>query len=137
MKGSLLIQILLIAGAAGLCLLFVRRWDRAHTRAWKRLAFFAFVVVNVYAVLRPGDVTWLANRVGVGRGTDLVLYLLVLAVSFFALNTYLRFKSLERKLTDLARSVAIRDGRLLNEARLTDKPAEPSENAEHKEQPVP
>jgi hypothetical protein len=136
MKDTLLIQLLLIAGAAGLCLLLVRRWDRADTRAWKRLAFFAFVLVNVYAVIRPGDVTWVANRLGVGRGTDLVLYLLVLAVSFFALNTYLRFKSVERKLTDLARSVAIRDGLTLNQVRLGEA-AGGQKRTEREEQPVP
>jgi hypothetical protein len=118
MTGFLLIQIVLICVAVVLSLLFVRRWDRADTRAWKRLAFLAFVAVNVVAVLWPAGVTWVAHRLGVGRGTDLVLYMLVVAVSFFALNTYLRFKALERKLTDLARSVALQEGLRFNEHRL-------------------
>ncbi|QMU79343.1 DUF2304 domain-containing protein [Streptacidiphilus sp. PB12-B1b] len=118
MKGTLLIQLILLLGAGMMLFLFIRRWDAAHTRAWKRIAFFLFVVANVFAVLRPGDVTWVANRLGVGRGTDLVLYLLVVAVSFFALNTYMRFRSLEKKVTDLARTVALRDAELLNRDRL-------------------
>ena len=118
MKGTLLIQIILLLGAGALLVLFIRRWDAAHTRAWKRIGFFVFVVANMYAVLRPNDVTWVAHRVGVGRGTDLVLYLLVVGVSFFALNTYMRFRSLERKVTDLARTVALRDAELLNAERL-------------------
>ena len=118
MKGTLLIQIILLLGAGALLVLFIRRWDAAHTRAWKRIGFFVFVVANMYAVLRPNDVTWVAHRVGVGRGTDLVLYLLVVGVSFFALNTYMRFRSLERKVTDLARTVALRDAELLNSERL-------------------
>ena len=67
-----------------------------------------FVVVNVYAVLRPTNVTWLAHQLGVGRGTDLVLYVIVLAMGFLTLNTFLRFRSLEKKITDLARTVAIK-----------------------------
>jgi hypothetical protein len=118
MNDEVIIQIVLICGAVALSLLFVRHWDRADTRAWKRLAFLGFVVANVVAVLWPAGVTWIAHRLGVGRGTDLVLYLLVVAVSFFALNTYLRFKALERKLTDLARSVALQQGVRVNEERL-------------------
>ncbi len=84
-------------------------------------------------MLRPSDITWVAHKVGVGRGTDLVLYLLVLAVSFFALNTYMRFRSLEQKVTDLARAVALQEAVSVNTDRLLDadpesrvrQPAEP------------
>ncbi|MFE7560305.1 DUF2304 domain-containing protein [Kitasatospora sp. NPDC057500] len=112
------IQLLLMVGTGALVLAFVRRWDAAHTRAWKRMAFFAFVVANVYAVLRPQDVTWIANKLGVGRGTDLVLYLLVVAMAFMTLNTFMRFRSLEKKLTDLARTVAVNDGQRVNTDRF-------------------
>lgn len=112
------IQLLLILGSVTLAFMFIRRWDAANTRAWKRIAFSAFVVVNIYAVLRPGDVTWVAHKLGVGRGTDLVLYGMVLAMGFLTLNTFLRFRSLEKKLTDLARTVAINEGSRLNEERF-------------------
>ncbi len=112
------IQLLLIAGAVSLAFIFIRRWDAANTRAWKRIAFSLFVLVNIYAVLRPTDVTWVAHKLGVGRGTDLVLYVMVLAMGFLTLNTFLRFRSLEKKLTDLARTVAINEGSLANDKRL-------------------
>ncbi|GAA2978355.1 DUF2304 domain-containing protein [Kitasatospora sp. NPDC058063] len=112
------IQLVLILGSVTLAYMFIRRWDRANTRAWKRIAFSVFVVVNIYAVLRPTDVTWLAHQLGVGRGTDLVLYGMVLAMGFLTLNTFLRFRSLEKKLTDLARTVAINEGARLNEERF-------------------
>ncbi|MFJ8432748.1 DUF2304 domain-containing protein [Kitasatospora sp. NPDC094019] len=117
------IQLLLMVGTGVLVLAFVRRWDAAHTRAWKRMAFFAFVLANVYAVLRPEDVTWVANKLGVGRGTDLVLYLLVVAMAFMTLNTFMRFRSLEKKLTDLARTVAVNDGQRVNDDRFADEAA--------------
>jgi hypothetical protein len=118
MTKSLLIQVVLLLGAAGLLVMFIKRWDAVHTRAWKRIAFFLFIVANAFAVLFPSLVTDVAHFLGVGRGTDLVLYLLVLAVGFLALNTYMRFRSLERKLTDLARTVALRDAEFLNERRF-------------------
>ncbi|WP_406089899.1 DUF2304 domain-containing protein [Kitasatospora purpeofusca] len=112
------IQLVLIAGAVILAFMFIRRWDAANTRAWKRIAFSVFVVANIYAILRPSDVTWFAHKMGVGRGTDLVLYVMVLAMGFLTLNTFLRFRSLEKKLTDLARTVAINEGARLNEERF-------------------
>ncbi|TDU76562.1 DUF2304 domain-containing protein [Streptomyces sp. KS 21] len=112
------IQLLLIAGSVSMALMFIRTWGQAKNRAWKRIAFSLFVVVNVYAVLRPTDVTWVAHQLGVGRGTDLVLYVMVLAMGFLTLNTFLRFRSLEKKLTDLARTVALSEGARHNDARL-------------------
>jgi hypothetical protein len=112
------IQALLIVGVGLLAVMFVRRWETSKTRAWKRIAFFAFALVNMYAVVRPGDVTWVANRLGVGRGTDLVLYALVLAVGFLAINTLLHFRALDQKITELARSLAIYEGVKLNTERL-------------------
>jgi small membrane protein len=104
-----LIQALLILAAALLFVLFLRRSQTARLQAFKRIGFLLFCAFGVLAVLRPSVMTWLANRVGVGRGTDLLLYILTVVFGFFALNTYLRFKDTERRLTRLARAMAIRD----------------------------
>ena len=105
----MIVQIILILAALGAVVYFVRRAHNVRIRASKRIAFFVFIVVNVYAVLRPDDMTWIAQRVGVGRGTDLVVYLLVVAFVFGMLNTYLRQREISNHLTDLARTVALRD----------------------------
>jgi len=104
-----LIQIILIATAFVLFVFFIRSSHSVRTQAVKRIGFVVFLVLNLDAVLRPDDTTWLAHKVGVGRGADLVLYLLVVAFAFFSVNTFLRFRNLERRFTDLARSIALRD----------------------------
>ncbi len=104
----MLIQIVLISAVLIVLAVFARNWNTTRMRAWKRIAFIAFCVINVYAVLRPADTTRAAHMVGVGRGTDLVLYLLVVGVTALALNTYLRFRVIERRLTELARDTALR-----------------------------
>ncbi|MGH3591899.1 MAG: DUF2304 domain-containing protein, partial [Pseudonocardiaceae bacterium] len=101
----------------GALVYFVRLAHNVHIRASKRIAFFAFIVVNIYAVLRPDDMTWTAQQIGVGRGTDLVVYLLVVAFVFGMLNTYLRQREISNHLTDLARTVALRDAELTNRDR--------------------
>lgn len=75
--------------------------------ALAKIGLGALLLFAGYAVLRPGDVTWLAERLGVGRGTDLVLYALVVGFGFVAVSTYLRFRDLEVRFARLARAVAL------------------------------
>ena len=105
----MLIQIILIAMAFVLFVFFIRSSHSVRTQAFKRIGFVLFLILNLDAVLRPDDTTWLAHKVGVGRGADLVLYLLVVAFAFYSVNTFLRFRNLERRFTDLARAIALRD----------------------------
>lgn len=105
----MLIKALLVLAALLFFVLFLRRSHTARLQAFKRIGFMVFCLFGIIAVLNPSVMTWLANRLGVGRGTDLLLYVLTVVFGFFALNTYLRFKDTERRLTRLARAMAIRD----------------------------
>lgn len=111
------IQILLLLAVAGLLLGFIRWQHGVKLQAGKRLAFFAFLALNVWAVLRPDDVTAVASALGVGRGADLLLYLTVVAFVFVVLNVYLRFRDLGERFTELARAMALRDAELVNRQR--------------------
>lgn len=113
----MVIQFVLLAAVGLGFLLFVRRWHGVRMQAGKRIGLVAFAALNVYAVLRPNDVTWVANRLGVGRGADLVLYVLVIAFMLGMLNFYLRFKTMDRRLTELARTIAIREAEIVNRER--------------------
>lgn len=113
----MIVQVILVLAALGALLYFVRRGHNVGIRASKRIAFFAFIVVNIYAVLRPDDTTWIARQIGIGRGTDLVVYLLVVAFVFGMLNTYIRQREISNHLTDLARTLALRDAERANRDR--------------------
>lgn len=103
------IKILLIIGVIGLLLLSVRSHGTNRGGALVKMGMAVFLVFAAYAVIRPDDVTWVAGKLGVGRGADLVLYLLVVGFGFFAISTYLRFKELELKYARLARAVALNE----------------------------
>lgn len=111
------VQVLLVIAALGALIYFVRKQHNVRIRASKRIAFFAFIAVNIYAVLRPDDTTRIAHLIGVGRGTDLLVYLLVVAFVFGMLNTYLRQREISNHLTDLARTVALREAEVTNRER--------------------
>ena len=104
-----MIKIVLILAVIGLLLLLLRSHGTTRGGAYVKIGMAIFLVFSAYAVIRPEDVSWVAAQLGVGRGTDLVLYLMVVGFGFFAISTYLRFKELELKYARLARAVALLD----------------------------
>jgi hypothetical protein len=102
-----LIRIFLILAAVGLLVVLLRSRTSARTRAWKKLILIALTGIAVLSILRPGLTGKVANMVGVGRGTDLLLYLLTAVFLYVAVGFFLRFRDLERQLTILARRVAL------------------------------
>lgn len=101
------IQILLIASIISLLVYLLRSRRRAQSRAWVKVGYVVFVLAGVYAVLRPNDTTVVAHWVGVDRGTDLMLYALIIAFVFTTLSAYMRFKDLELRYARLARAIAL------------------------------
>ncbi|MFT4043971.1 MAG: DUF2304 domain-containing protein [Gordonia sp. (in: high G+C Gram-positive bacteria)] len=101
------IQILLLLAAFGLVWFFITNRGSARSSAGVKILFVIFVIFGIYAMLRPNDLTVIAGWVGVGRGTDLVLYCLVIAFAFTTVATYLRFRELEIRYARLARAVAL------------------------------
>ena len=101
------IQGLLITSIVALLVYLLRSRRSAQSKAWVKVGYLVFVLAGIYAVLRPNDTTVVAHWVGVDRGTDLMLYALIIAFSFTTLSTYLRFKDLELRYARLARAVAI------------------------------
>jgi hypothetical protein len=103
----MVLQAILVVALVGVLVLFTRREHGVRMQVGKRLAFVAFILVNVYGVLRPDDLSRLANHLGVGRGADLLLYGLVVSAIFLVVNTGLRFRAVDRQLTQLVRAFAI------------------------------
>lgn len=106
----MIIKVLLIAGIAVAALVALRGSGSAMNLALRRLAALAFVLLAGLAVALPDTVTWVAERVGVAQGSNLVLYALVLAFLFVAIGVHQRIQTLEHRLTLLTRELAIRTG---------------------------
>lgn len=102
-------QLLAILGLVALVGFFVVNRGTARASAGVKLLFVAFIGFGLYAMLRQDDVTWVANKIGIQRGLDLVLFLLVIAFAFTTVSTYLRFRDLEVKYARLARAIALQD----------------------------
>jgi hypothetical protein len=102
----LVFQIIAVA-AVGLVAFFILRGGGARHQAIRRILLLLFVVAAGVSVFFPQVLTWLANLVGIGRGTDLLLYVLVIAFLGFAATTFRRSRQLEDQITELSRRIAL------------------------------
>ncbi|MFS2280104.1 DUF2304 domain-containing protein [Microbacterium sp. OR21] len=101
------IQILLIAAIVVLAVFMMRRTGADSHLAIRRILMGLFVIAAVLSVLFPQWLSWLAQLVGVGRGTDLVLYALIVMFLAFVYTQYRRNVQLQRQLTLLSRKLAL------------------------------
>ena len=85
-----------------------RSRDSAHGRAGKRLLLVGFAGLVIFTILFPETTTIVAGWLGIGRGTDLVLYMTSFAVMFLAALVYLKFKRLEDRIATLTTELALR-----------------------------
>ncbi|WP_439591565.1 DUF2304 domain-containing protein [Microbacterium sp.] len=101
------IQILLILAIIVLGYFVMRRTGSDSHLAVRRMIFALFVIAAILSVLFPQWLSWVARLVGVGRGTDLLLYALVIVFLIIVFTQYRRNLALQRQLTLLARKIAL------------------------------
>ena len=105
----IVLQIVVIAVALGL-LWFVLAGRETHAaHAWKKIALCFLAFAMIVAVLFPDLTNQAAHIVGVGRGADLLLYMLALAFIGYVLNNYIHQKREKDTVYRLARKVALLD----------------------------
>ena len=102
----MLIQIILLVGITLVAALLLRRAGARH-QAIRRLGLVVFGAFAITSVIVPGIWNALARLVGVGRGTDLLLYGTILVLLGYMATSYIRFRELENRFTKLARRVAL------------------------------
>ena len=103
----LLIQVVLIAALVVIGAVLVHSTADARHQAVRRLLLLLLVLMAVTSILVPRAVTTVAAWLGVGRGTDLVLYGTVVALLGFMASSYRRARSLEARLAQLPRRLAL------------------------------
>ena len=101
------IQFLLIIAIVVLGLLVMRRTGADSHLAIRRLLMLLFIIAAVLSILFPQWLTWLAQLIGVGRGTDLLLYALVVVFLVFVFTQRRSNVARQRQITLLARKLAL------------------------------
>ena len=116
----MIFQVLLIAAIAAVAVTMGRSTGNVRHMAYRRLLLLMFVVVSAFAIVFPHYLSSLASWLGVGRGTDLLLYVLVVVfIGSLAMQSR-RAAELGHKLTLITRAQALEKARADElEARLT------------------
>ena len=98
------IQILLITSIAFVAVYF---FIRLRNTILDIVLLLALVAAAVVFVLFPDLTTKIANRLGVGRGADLIFYTSIIIFWFVILKLYARIRRLEQIVTGVVRKDAL------------------------------
>lgn len=102
-------QIILIAALSLLALALIVLAARGALGRLATAAALPVVGAGIVFAIRPEWTTDIAHAVGIRRGADLLLYILVLVVLQGFLLMYLKLRRVRRELTLLVRELAIRE----------------------------
>lgn len=79
----------------------------ARHLALRRIMLMIFAVAAALSIFFPNALTHVAGFLGIGRGTDLVLYAAIVCFFVFIATTYQRFRNMETSITTLSRRIAL------------------------------
>lgn len=108
----MLFQFILIAIIIVITVFALRSTPGEKSLAIKRLSALIFLAAAVSAILFPQLLSAAAKVLGIGRGTDLLLYVFVVAGLLFAVMTIRAKARSDARVTDLARAVALIEAKL-------------------------
>jgi hypothetical protein len=106
-NGQLVIKIILVVAFAAFGVFLMLPGRGVRHVAIRRLTMVALLAITVLAVVFPSAVNQVAHFVGVGRGTDLLLYGLIVVFIGNSILVQRRYRNTERQITELARQLAI------------------------------
>jgi len=77
------------------------------------LFFITLFIIGIVFVIHPSVTTQLASFFGVGRGVDLIIYLLLLAFFFLFIALFYKIRTLDKTIIELVRSRAVKTAKKL------------------------
>lgn len=107
----MIVQLLLVVVACVAMIAALSSRGSQRVNAWKKIALVASMLVMIAVVIEPELLTYFANTIGVGRGTDLVLYVLSSVFIFYVINQYLKNQDQQQKVVQLTRQVALSEAK--------------------------
>jgi hypothetical protein len=98
------IKILLTTGVAFIAVYF---FIRLRNSLFDIILLLLLIIAAVVFILFPDITNTIANKLGVGRGADLVFYTSILIFWFVILKLYARIRRLEQIITQVVRKDAV------------------------------
>ena len=105
-------QVILIGLLVFVLLSFFRRFNKP---AIDKIIILILGIVGIFFTIYPELTNKLAHYLGIGRGVDMIFYLVIVGFGYGILLLYVKIKSIESKLDNIVRKQA------LDAAKLTEK----------------
>jgi hypothetical protein len=103
------IQIVLLLFAAAGFAAAVLRYRRGGSSRLQLVLWSLLWAAVVGVALRPSAASYIAARLGVGRGADVVVYLALALLFYLQFRLFGRLEDQERQITKLTREIALRE----------------------------
>lgn len=106
------IQPVLILAMIAIAIYLTRSTPSDRHLAIRRILLFGALVAGITVVLVPEWLTAVAQLVGIGRGTDLLVYGSIVAFLLYVVTDYKRSVQQDRATTSLARELTLAEARI-------------------------
>ncbi len=100
------IQLVLLL-APTLAIFFIKSRKLYLTRVFTRLGFMAISLGFIFIIFSPNSVIQIANLLGVGRGTDLIVYLMAMCFFLLCVIIFIKVKEIENKIVKIVREISL------------------------------
>ncbi|NMB47978.1 DUF2304 family protein [Candidatus Kuenenbacteria bacterium] len=107
----MLIQILAILFCLFALWRVVAKYRRQELKPSEFAMWLVFWIAVGVAFVTPSSLTYLANLLGIGRGTDLVLYVAVVVVFYLMFRIFVRLEKMEHDITKVVRRNSIEEAK--------------------------
>lgn len=105
-----IIQLILSVSLILLLIMYLRFF---RNRLFNAFFFIGFFLVGIVFVLRPNITQRIADFFGVGRGVDVVIYLLLVAFFFMFIAMFYKTRHLGKTIIEMVRNRAIDNAKIL------------------------
>ena len=109
----MIIKPFIILSMAIILVAFLRTRGDIQASAWKKIGAVLLFILAIVTVISPNLTNVVATSLGIGRGADLLLYIVTLAFLGNLVGQYSHAKKGQAKLNSLARKVAINEANIL------------------------
>lgn len=104
-----LIQFILLVIIAAAAFGAIRQFRQGGLSVQRLVVWVALWIAAAVIVILPQTATLIANIVGVGRGSDFIIYLSIVGLAYLVFHLFVKIEDMEREITRLVRELALRD----------------------------
>jgi len=104
-------QILIVLILAFIVIKTIYRFIKKDFSFWLFILMISFWLIICLLVIYPEILSYLSSNLGIGRGTDLAVYLAILAIIYLIFKYNVRISHLEKKITQIVRNNALKNAK--------------------------